>query len=300
MSFIWTNSTKSGLCDRLIDLFIITSYAQLCKKKLYLTWEIQPINDIQKKIWNPLRFDDYKIENVKQYFQFSKCIHFLSNEELQFKINNRSEYDILFNFYLGGIYSPFTFYIHFNLQKNYKLEEYINIFQKLIHQFQPTQKLLNLVSNIPTNLITVHLRRTDKSSKYVSASAAHGIDLKDIDDLNNKTKNLIGRFIEKGFHHFYFASDCPNTKHEYEQYYQNQNQNIINYKINQNIEQTYIDIYLMSQSKYIILSQRHSSFSLFSSMINQTQFIFFYEDSIVNNNKYTNLNHICNINNLNI
>lgn len=297
MSFIWTNSSKSGLCDRLIDLFIITSYAQLYKKDLYLTWHIQPINNIQKKIWNPIRFNDYKIENVKQYFQFPECIHFLSNEDLQFKINNKSEHDIYFNSYLGGIYSPITFYENF-INKIFKKEEYINLFQKLIHQFQPTQKLLNLVSNIPTNLITVHLRRTDKSSKYVSASDAHGIDLKDMDDLNNKTKNLIGRFIEKGFHHFYFASDCSNTKQEYEEYYQNQN--IINYNINQDIEQTYIDIYLMSQSKYIILSQLHSSFSLFSSMINQSQFIFFYKQSIVNNNKYTNLNHICNINNLNI
>lgn len=299
MSFIWTNSSKSGLCDRLIDLFIVTSYAQLYKIDLYLTWEIQPICDIQYKIWNPIRFNDYKIDNVKQYFQFPECIHFLSNEDLQFKINNKSEHDILFNNYLGGVYSPITFYENF-INKNYTLEEYINIFKKLIHQFQPTQKLLNLVSNIPTNLITIHLRRTDKSSIHVPASDAHGIDLKDMDDLNNKTKNLIGRFIDKGFHYFYFASDCPNTKQEYEQYYQNQNQNIINYQINQDIEQTYIDIYLMSQSKYIILSQRHSSFSLFSSMINQSQFIFFYEDSIVNNNRYTNLNHICNINNLNI
>lgn len=289
MSFIWTKSSKSGLCDRLIDLFIITAYAQLYKKDLYLTWEVQPINNIQRKNWNTIRFNDYKIENVKKYFIFPKCIHFLSMEELQNKIKNKSYNDILFDNYLGGIYSPITFYEKF-INNTYKLEDYLNIFQKLIHYFQPTSRLLNLVSDIPKDLITVHLRRTDKSSMYVPARDAHGIELKYIDDLNNKTKNVINQFIEKKYDKYYFSSDCPITKKEYEDIYQKQN--IINYTINQDIEQTYIDIYLMSQSKYIILSQRHSSFSLFSSMINKTQFIYFYEDSIVNHNKYNILNHI--------
>jgi hypothetical protein len=289
MSFIWTTSSKSGLCDRLIDIFIITAWAQLYNKDLYLTWEVQHINNIQEIIWNHIRFNDYKIENVKKYFIFPNCIHVLSKEELQNKIKNKSKNDILFNNYLGGIYSPITFYEKF-INKTYKLEEYLNIFQKLIHQFQPTSKLLDLVSDIPKDLVTVHLRRTDKSSIYISAKNAHGIELKDIDDLNNQTKNLINQFIEKKYNKYYFSSDCPTTKKEYEEIYQKQN--IINYTINQDIEQTYIDIYLMSQSKYIILSQNHSSFSLFSSMINKTQFIYFYEDSIVNRSKYTILKHI--------
>ena len=176
------------------------------------------------------------------------------------------------------------------------MEEFINIFQDLIHQFQPKQKLLNLVQNIPDNLITIHLRRTDKSSIYISGADSHGVDLKDIEDLNNKTKNLINKFIENEYHSFYFSSDCPNTKKDYENMYQNQN--IINYHTNKDIEQTYIDIYLMSKSKYIILSQKHSSFSLFSSMINKSKFIYFYTDSIVHYNNYTYLNHIFLIDNL--
>jgi hypothetical protein len=294
MSFIWTNSTKSGLCDRLIDLFIIASMAKIYNKDLYLTWEIQPINDIQKNIWNPIRFNDYKIENVKQYFHFPDCIHIVSNEELEYKKNNILLDDIIFNNYLGGIYSPVTFYQNF-IDKKYNLDEYLNIFDNLIHQFQPTEKLLNLVQNIPNNLISVHLRRTDKSSIYVNSSDSHGVDLRDIEDLNNKTYYLINKFIEKNYHSIYFSSDCPDTKTHYENMYQNEN--IINYKINQDIEQTYVDIYLMSQSKFIILSQKHSSYSLFSSMINKSKFIYFYSDSIVHNN-YSYLNNISLANNL--
>ena len=151
------------------------------------------------------------------------------------------------------------------------------------------------MGKIPDNLISIHLRRTDKSSIYISSSDAHSVDLKDIEDLNNKTNNVINKFIEKNYHSFYFSSDCPITKKDYEKIYHTQN--IINYSINEDIEQTYIDIYLMSQSKYIILSQKHSSYSLFSSMINKTKFIYFYNDSIVHNN-YSYFNYIYSVNNL--
>ena len=295
MSLIWTYSTQSGLCDRLLDLFIIASMAKIYNKNLYLKWEIQPINNIQQRIWNPIRFNDYKIENVKQYFNLPDIIYIISSEELEIKKNNMLKDDIVFNNYLGGVYSPITFYEVF-IDKKYQLDEYLNIFRDLIHQFQPTEKLVNLVSDIPDNLISIHLRRTDKASKYVSVTDAYGVDLNELDDLNNKTINLIDRFIEKDYHSFYFSSDCPNTKKEYENIYKYQN--IINYNINKDIEQTYIDIYLMSKSKYIILSQKHSSYSLFSSMINQSIFIYFYNDSIIHNNRYNYFNNICSIENL--
>lgn len=287
MSFIWGNSTKSGLCDRLIDLFIIASLSKLFNKELYLLWEEQPNNDLQKLIWNNIRFDDYKIENVIQYFNFPSIIHFISKEELENKINNKSEEDILYNIYLGGIYSPFTFYDKF-INKKYNKNNYINIFKNLINQFKPTKKLLNLIKNIPKNLISVHLRRTDKSSKLISAEESQGIDINDMDELNNKTMELINKFIL--YNNYYFSSDCIDTKKYYENIYSNHN--IINYDINIPYEQTYVDIYLMSKSKYIILSQRHSSFSLFCSLINNAKLIYFYEDSILHNNLYYNFNNI--------
>ena len=285
MSLIWVNSTKSVLCDRLLDLFIITSYAKLLNKKLCLKWEDQPVNQIQKKIWNPNRFDDYKIENIQLYFKFSNIINFINNNDYFKKlIDDKNEENIKFYNYLGGVYSPITFYNNF-IDKKYKLEDYINIFETLINKFKPSDKLLNLVKILPTNLVSIHLRRTDKSSEFVNANDACGIDIKNIDELNNKTLTLINNFIKNGYNNFYFASDCPETKKFYENLFKKQN--IINYKINNKIEQTYLDIYLMSQSKYIILSQKHSSFSLFASLINKATLIFLYNDSIINNANYT-------------
>jgi hypothetical protein len=286
MSFIWTNSSQSGLCDRLIDLFIIASTAKLYNKELYLYWEEQPINDIQRNIWNKIRFDDYKIENVSQYFNFPNIIHFVSKEVI---IEMSHENNIIFNNYLGGVYSPITFYETF-IDKIYTLDNYLDIFKNLVNQFKPTDKLLNLVKDIPENIISVHLRRTDKSSIYVSSQDSHGVPLNEIDILNNNTKDIINHIINSGYNNLYFSSDCPLTKLEYENNYKDYN--ILNFNINNNIEQTYIDIYIMSISKYIIMSQKHSSFSLFSSLINQSNLIYLYNDSILHNVKYYIFNNI--------
>jgi hypothetical protein len=282
MSFVWTNSSKSGLCDRLIDLFIIASTAKLYNKELYLHWEEQPINDIQRNIWNKIRFDDYKIENVIQYFNFPDIIHFISKDELN-KISNCQENNIIFNNYLGGIYSPITFYETF-IDKTYTLDTYLDIFKIMINKFKPTDKLLNLVKDINTNIISIHLRRTDKSSIHVSPEDAHGVPLNELDILNNNTKTIINQIINNGYNNLYFSSDCPFTKLEYENYYKDYN--ILNFNINNSIEQTYIDIYIISISKYIIMSQKHSSFSLFSSLINESNLIYLYNNDILYNNKY--------------
>jgi hypothetical protein len=287
MSLIWKNSTKSGLCDRLLDLFIMASYSKLINKKLLLKWEEQPINKIQEKVWNHTRFDDYKIKNVNIYFRLPAHINILSDIDFENNINNIGDEDLIFNNYLGGIYSPITFYKKY-IDKNFKLDEFINIFNSLINQFKPTEKLINLVQNIPKNLISIHLRRTDKSSKFISANDSHGVG-ENVSELNNKTIDIINKFINFGYNNFYFASDCVNTKNEYENMFNQQN--IINYKIDKDIEQTYIDLYIMSQSKYIILSQKHSSFSLFASLINKSKLIFFYND-IIQSNKYTKFENI--------
>jgi len=282
MSFIWTNSTKSGLCDRLIDLFIIASTAKLYNKELYLYWEEQPINDIQRNIWNKIRFDDYKIENVTQYFNFSDIIHFVSKEIL-IEMSLYNDNKIIFNNYLGGVYSPITFYENF-IDKIYTLDTYLNIFKNLVNQFKPTDKLLNLIKDIPENIVSIHLRRTDKSSIYISSEDSHGVSLNEMDILNNNTKTIINKIINNGYNNLYFSSDCPSTKLEYENIYKNYN--ILNFSVNNNIEQTYIDIYIMSISKYIIMSQKHSSFSLFSSLINQSNLIYLYNNDILHYNKY--------------
>jgi hypothetical protein len=280
MSIYWSNTTASGLGDRLIDLFLVASLAKVYNKELFLYWNTNyDPNKLQEKIWPKYRQDDFKIENVKQYFNFPNFIHI--NET----IPNGS---LIFNQYLGGVYSPITFYNNF-INKDISLEYYINTYKTVINQFLPTSKLTSLVKNIPDKLITIHLRRTDKSSE-VSSIIDNGIHTNELVDLNNITHLIINDFIKKGYTNFYFASDCEVTKHEYEKLYLTYN--IFNSKVNKDFEKTYRDIYIMSKSAYIILSQRHSNFSLFSSMINFTPFIYIYNDCIIHSAEYCKLNHI--------
>ena len=299
MSLFWTNSTCSGLCDRLIDLFIVSSMAKLYNKNIYLFWREQPINEIQQSIWNKIRFNDYKIENVKKYFIFPEIIFIISEEELNNMIINSNELNknnnTIFNIYLGGIYSPITFYENF-IDKKYSLESYINIFLDLINQFKPTSKLLNLVNDLPKNIISIHLRRTDKTTHLVSHIDSNGVAFYELEDLDSKTKKILNKILEEKEYYLYFSSDCNNTKILYEEEYQEKLNKgcILNFKnnIKDEIEQTYIDIYIMSISNYIIMSQRHSSFSLFSSLINKNNLIYLYNDSIINNNKYNEFSNI--------
>ena len=79
-----------------------------------------------------------------------------------------------------------------------------------------------------------------------------------------------------------------NIKNIYYKYYDKYN--IIKID-NDSYIQTYIDLYIMMQSKIIILSQRHSSFSLLCALKNRNTFVYMYDDDIINKSKYSDLNN---------
>jgi len=283
---IWYNSTRSGLCDRLIDLFMVAAMSELYEKPLYLCWHEQQVDDIQKQIWNKIRFNDYKIENVMEYFEFPDCIHIIPERELQ---TMERDGDSCFRNYLGGMFSPVTFYKAF-ISKSYSWKDYLDKYNNVLKEFKPKDKLLQLVKEIPQNMVSVHLRRTDKSSLLVGGS--HGVPVDKMDFLNKTTKDILNQLIKNGNTNIYFASDCPVTKAEYEKEYSQYNPLQFNNNITQDIEQTYIDIYVMSMSKYIVLSQKYSSFSLFASLINKVNFIYIYNEDIILDNDYHVLDNI--------
>ena len=55
------------------------------------------------------------------------------------------------------------------------------------------------------------------------------------------------------------------------------------------IEKTYVDLYLLSQSKNIVLSQKHSNFSVFASQINRVRLFYFFKDNdMIKNGNFKN------------
>ena len=73
---LWTNATKSGLCDRLQDLFLMSAYAYMHDSDLYLYWpqgqrDLQ-FNQFQLDTWPNSRWADYLKENVSNYMKNNK------------------------------------------------------------------------------------------------------------------------------------------------------------------------------------------------------------------------------------
>jgi hypothetical protein len=277
---IWINSAQSGLCDRLMDVFLMASYAKILNCELYLSWMVQPINDEQKKIWNEVRFEDYKYENFNQYFCLPEIIKIVPPNEL---IHDGA---IIFSHYLGGVYNPRSFFQKFLADKDITFEQFQSVYYELFNQFRPTEKLLNIVSGIERPDIAIHLRRTDKVCNNPDEVQ---INRNNLDDLDTITINTVNKLITKYDRkvNIFICSDDDNAKLSYQTIY-NKN-NIIDYKTDVLIEKTYIDLYLLSISDNILMSQKHSNFSLFSSLINKKKLIYlFNNNSIIGDNNFEN------------
>ena len=101
---IWAESPKSGLCDRLIDLMLMSTLAKAKDDFLYLRWrEGEEIHFTKRQIdtWPAYRFTDYLLENVQRYFHFPENIVFVDDIDKHkgFRVND----------YIGGIHSPRSF-----------------------------------------------------------------------------------------------------------------------------------------------------------------------------------------------
>jgi len=281
MKIKWTNPTASGLCDRLLDLMLISAYAKVYKSELYLNWITGSQTSVNRWIkepgvvreWDEVRYQDYKYENYSQYFTLPKNIF----------INIDCNPDYVFNNYLGGIYSPHSFYEKFINDPNITIDDYLKAVYETFDEFKPTQKLLDLTKNLPKPELSIHLRRADKVRIDPDPLA---VNLQELESLNNLTMQVLEKFNKSKL--IYIASDDQKEKEKYASKYESivdKNEYLI-------FEKTYVDIYMLSQSDYIILSQKHSNFSMFSSLLNRNKLIYLYRDSAIDINKFNLLDNI--------
>jgi len=287
MSIIWNNSTLSGLGDRLNDILILSTFAKIKNKKLKLIWRTQDFNpNCEFAIKRPsFRKKDYLLENLTKYIKLPKNI-IIYKEGTNIESNDQDE---LFTNYIGGVHSPITFFDTYNDKSIFKIEDFINIYYS---QANNIKFLIDIDLNKYNKIISIHLRRTDKL--HVKEADTHGVSIDKIHILDDLTFNLIEKFINDGYKNFYFAGDDINYIKQYIEKY-NERINILNYKLrddSEEIKNTYLDLYIMANSEYIILSQRHSSFSLLASMINKAKLIYLFNDDII---EYTNYKSLPNI-----
>jgi hypothetical protein len=279
-NLFWVHSTKSGLGDRLIDFFLMASYAKLNNACLNLVWEIQDNHsENQLKIWNEYRFHDYKIENLIQYFNLPDEIRFLdSMEEIEVRDNT-----IIFIDYLGGVHSVKSFWGKY-CKAICSLSHFQLLFFNMLSSFKPQRKLLNIVDKNVNIDIAVHLRRGDK----ISDKPDNGmIKLSEIESLNAKTFEAIYEIHKKNVGskklNLFIASDDHYVKMAYIKNLKD-TFNIVGNHNSKGIESTYLDLYYLGISKVIIMSMRHSNFSLFASYLNCNKLIYFYKSNKVLSN----------------
>lgn len=280
---IWNNSTSSGLCDRLIDLHLMSTFSKFLNADLFLDWkECANPNEFQMRTWPKVRYSDYKIENFLRYFHINNNINFVTN--LNFNFQNECT---IFPHYLGGIYSPKTFYEKYCATLcTYK--EFEKEFYNSVSQFKPKQKLKDLINNTEDIDISVHLRRTDKICENPDFGQIHSNELKKLENntikcfltekikINKKPKIFVCSDDDECRERFIFdnCQDCEVVKYN---------------NLQHDYEKTYLDLYIMSISNTIIMSQKHSNFSIFSSMINEKKLIYFFEDNdIIKNGNFKN------------
>lgn len=301
-NFIYINSNKSGIGDRLLDLFLVYSYSEyLNYDKLYLHWtedkeDMVGNNSIYSKIrknCTPFREKDYLLQNLKYYFKLPDNILFVNADELKYIIDEKNpNKNLLFNDYLGLKFTLYTFMEHYSIKNKEKFKEiYFSNFKKIKFENIP-ENIQNYFKN--NDVITIHLRRGDKvvNDNGTSNNVTHdGLSI-----LNNLTIDCINKLISLNYNDFCFVSDEKSVRDYYIELFKNK-VNCKNFDGDE-VSQTYYDLYSLTYSKKIILSQTFSSYSVFSSMINGAELYYLLnKDKIHSFSSYSN---ICkfNINNL--
>jgi len=276
-SLVWDTPSVTCLGDRLLDTMLLSTFAKFLDADLYFKWEECPFTigggenptysytQAENKTWDKVRFEDYKFENYTQYFNLPKNIKI--NEYIEAPTHHFADI-------LGGCVSPYLFHKRYMVHMC-SFEIFEKVFKETMKEFTPTEKLLALVSDKQKPDVSVHLRRTDKINvrgDYNSFMTYDGLD-----SLNQMTREAIDKLYDNK-RSFYFSSDDIKERNKYNASYPN---HIKHDTTCSDVEKTYIDLYMMSISDYIILSQVHSNFSIFASYLNDAKLIYLYDTCMI-------------------
>ena len=297
MYFIYLNSNKSGIGDRIHDLILIYTYSQYIKcDKLYLNWTEDKDNMVgSNSIYSKIRSEktlfrekDYLLENLQNFIELPNEINFISSEELNNKSNRKNV--IVFKDYLGlgyGIKNFIQKYLNFEtieIKKKFE-ENYLKNFQKI--KFKNINlELINYFKQNP--VVTIHLRRGDKV--VTDGGITNNIQEFELNNLDSITENFIDYIINSGYSNICFISDEDLVKNKYINKY-DKKCNIIKVQSDP-ITQTYMDLFCLSNSKIIFMSQKFSVFSLLGKLIGNNELYYIWNQSKIKENGFNQYNNM--------
>jgi len=244
------NFCKSGYGDRMIDLFIFSIYSKLMRESVHIHWV--PFRGFDFTDIPQWRYIDTLRENFLNFFKLPETIQLEDNP-----IQSEKHFDE----YLGGLTSPYNFYQRY-FQGRLPLEFFNFVVQETKKEFGI--HIPDFVFEKP--YIVVHLRRTDKL-RGVCETQINRNSEDSIENLDKKTKQRILEAKEKGYQHFYIASDSVETKQEYTDYIKSLGLTVIQPENKYNLIESYYDTWIMKSSSIILVSTKYSTYSLSCALI---------------------------------
>lgn len=267
------NYCKSGLCDKLYDLFLLATYGELTKSPIYIK-KSDFSTFLGKGKFHTSRFQDLMYENLKEYISFPSSIHFVNEFDPKNKI---------FKEYLGADCSLYKFYTNYVSSHKISLDLFLSTYNKILSQIHFNEsKLINYINS--NKSIGIHLRRSDKISTNPDIGQITSDELSILDE---KTKETITFFVKEGFKHFYLCSDDQTVLNQFSEFVTSLDASITN-STNTTFVKTYEDLYNLSKCDYIVMSSKSSNFSLIASLLGNKKIIGFYMNNYLTKNGLDN------------
>lgn len=275
-----TCTAESGLSDIILDLILFSVYGKIYGyDKVFFQW--RPFRNRggyfqqNKRLigFDANRVTDRSFESISKYLSLPDNIILYNNKN--------SLYDVEYNFCRPAKhYSPHSFFME-HIQTPFSFEEFKQIYMEVCSQM--------FVKNLDCNLtpdLTVHLRRKDK---IVDTPDCCQISFEEKELLEKKTKKSIDNFISKNNNiKIYFASDCKTTKKQYEELYKDNVLKLETENIHE-VQNTYLDLKIMSNSEEILMSCKYTGFSILAAMMGSKKLYYFYTSD--EDNCFENLNY---------
>lgn len=238
---------QSGLCDRILEIFILSVYLKFLEEDLAIVWPPFIFDNIT---FSPWRKYDTNLETILSFFKFPGNIQLVpsldptlaSSPELPhllygFQISPAKLYET----YLSGI----------------EKDEYMKIVDTVKSEFKLV--LDDYVPNEP--YIVIHIRRTDK---IVDDKSNDGFRIPEskLNNLEVETQNAIRHAFAIGHRNVYIASDDPLKKIEYQSFAQDVGFTILELENTTPFPPSYFDLWVMKSASLIIQSSYYTTFSL--------------------------------------
>lgn len=251
-----TNLSKSGLCDRLID--VICHHAVALSKGKQLRILSSNLNVIASNpSFSEARKQDTLYENMKQCIAFAPSI----------TVEGCSDADERCNEYYGGCMPIVTLYDNlFGTTSEVSLYDYLTYIKTPILQFQEE---ICKEFDVNKEWIGLHLRRTDKISAHPDFGQMSDNELI---AYNERTYHALEGCITRGYTKFFIAGDDDTVCLTYAQYLRGKGC-VVAQSQTSGWKKTYVDLYHLSKCNAIIMSCRHSNFSIFSALLGNKKII---------------------------